>query len=145
MALFFLKATAPHKLKDAPGGEAYLSKERHAPARGKIVFAERCARCHSSKLPATGGRARPGWLLGQGLPDLLEQILGMDQDRRLQAKMRAIVHAPDFLDDNFLSTEDARSGDACCRPTPAARWQPMRSRTISGITSPRKLTRSFPR
>ena len=26
MALFFLKTTAPHKLKDAPGGQTYLPK-----------------------------------------------------------------------------------------------------------------------
>ena len=34
MALFFLKSTAPHKLKDAPGGEAYLTKNKGQLERG---------------------------------------------------------------------------------------------------------------
>jgi len=44
MALFFLKASNPHHLKDAPGGEDYLSKDQATLTRGKTVFAERCAR-----------------------------------------------------------------------------------------------------
>ena len=52
MARFFLASTDPHHLKDAPGAAAqYLTDEAAALARGKDVFAERCARCHSSKLP----------------------------------------------------------------------------------------------
>jgi mono/diheme cytochrome c family protein len=44
-------------LKEAPGGDKYLGdpvKDKEYAAkleRGKIVFAENCARCHSSKLP----------------------------------------------------------------------------------------------
>jgi len=38
-------------LKDAPGGEQYLSKDKTILNRGKVVFAENCARCHSSKIP----------------------------------------------------------------------------------------------
>src|SRR5215510_10355094 len=48
MALFFLKTTDPHHLKDAPGGQAYLGANQVQLTRGKTVFAERCARCHSS-------------------------------------------------------------------------------------------------
>jgi hypothetical protein len=51
MALFFLKTTNPHYLKDAPGGSAYLAADQGQLTRGKTVFAERCARCHSSKIP----------------------------------------------------------------------------------------------
>ncbi len=51
MALFFLKSTAPHRLKDAPGGGAYLTTDAASLRRGKVAFAERCARCHSSKTP----------------------------------------------------------------------------------------------
>src|SRR5262249_19505321 len=56
MAQFFLKTTGAHHLKDAPGGDKYLTKDKAALTRGKIVFAETCARCHSSKLP----EAAPG-------------------------------------------------------------------------------------
>src|SRR4029077_484342 len=51
MARFFLKSTAPHHLKDAPGGSAYLNEDAATVGQGKVVFAERCARCHSSKTP----------------------------------------------------------------------------------------------
>jgi hypothetical protein len=52
--------------------------------RGKIVFAENCARCHSSKQP-DGDPSSPQWLEG----------------------MRQMVLEPDFLENNYLST-DAR-------------------------------------
>ena len=83
---FCSKSSTSHLLKDAPGGEAYLTKNAALLQRGKIVFAERCARCHSSKIPAPGRRARSGWMLGQGLHGLLEQVLGLDQDGRLQVE-----------------------------------------------------------
>ena len=51
MARFFLKSTDRHYLKDAPGRAAYLSTDQTQLTRGKTVFAERCARCHSSKIP----------------------------------------------------------------------------------------------
>ena len=55
--------------------------------RGKVVFAETCARCHSSKLPPPPVPGLdPGRLRRQGLPELLEPLLGLDQDRRIQAE-----------------------------------------------------------
>ena len=45
------EGTEPHHLKDAPGGAAYLDRGRRDGQAGKVVFAERCARCHSSKMP----------------------------------------------------------------------------------------------
>src|SRR5262245_9828045 len=50
MARFFLESTPPHYLKDAPGGSAYLTASEATLTRGKTVFAERCARCHSDKI-----------------------------------------------------------------------------------------------
>ncbi len=44
-------ARDPHYLKDAPESEKYLGDDAATVERGKVVFAERCARCHSSKLP----------------------------------------------------------------------------------------------
>ena len=54
MALFFVKTAKPDRLKDAPGGTAYLTDDREKLARGKVAFAEYCARCHSSKSPGPG-------------------------------------------------------------------------------------------
>lgn len=51
MALFLLASTEPHHLQDAPGGPEELKKDEALVPHGKDVFAERCARCHSSKLP----------------------------------------------------------------------------------------------
>jgi mono/diheme cytochrome c family protein len=64
MALFFLKSTDAHKLKDAPGGAAQLSKDQGKLRHGKEVFAGRCARCHSSKLPPIPADFDPGGCSG---------------------------------------------------------------------------------
>ena len=106
MALFFLKSTAPHLLKDAPGGDAYLTKDKAKLERGKIVFAERCARCHSSKIPA----GAPGMDAGQGCSgkDYLNcwnQYWAWTKTDDFKTKMRAMVQQPDFLDGNYLSTD----------------------------------------
>ncbi len=106
MALFFLKSTAPHLLKDAPGGDTYITKEKAKMERGKIVFAERCARCHSSKIP----EGAPGMDAGKGCSgkDYLNcwnQYWAWTKTDDFKTKMRAIVQKPDFLDGNYLSTD----------------------------------------
>jgi len=105
MARFFLASTDPHRLRDAPGGASYLTESADSIQRGKEVFSERCARCHSSKLPP----------LPQGLD--MEGCNGKDYLRcwntywawtkteAFKTPMRDIVLADDFLKDNFLSTE----------------------------------------
>ena len=108
MALFFLKTTAPHKLTDAPGGNAYLTTDATQLDRGKIVFAENCARCHSSKLPKPDQPKKILDSLGCAGPDYLKcwrEYWGWTKTDEFKTKMRAIVGAPDFLDDNFLSAE----------------------------------------
>jgi hypothetical protein len=50
----FLRTLAPLHLADADGGRQYLPKDEVVLRRGKIVFAENCARCHSSKQPPAG-------------------------------------------------------------------------------------------
>jgi len=47
----FLRTLGPLHLADADGGNRYLLKDQAVLRRGKIVFAENCARCHSSKQP----------------------------------------------------------------------------------------------
>jgi hypothetical protein len=86
LARYFLRAARPHRLEDAPGGSAYLTRDPAVLTQGKLVFAARCAGCHSSKQPpppaARGSAEYREW-------------------------MRQEVLKPDFRDGNFLST-DAR-------------------------------------
>jgi hypothetical protein len=106
MALFFLKSTDPHKLKDAPGGAAYLTKNVGMLNRGKMVFADRCARCHSSKLPTPAVGLDPGGCSGKDYLTCWNKYWAWTKTDDFKSKMRQIVMRPDFLDGNFLSAED---------------------------------------
>ncbi len=105
LALFFLKTTAPHYLKDAPGGDAYLTKDKVQLTRGKIVFAENCARCHSSKIPAPAAGLDPNGCSGSQYLDCWNKYFAWTEADDFKSKMRHIVFADDFLADNFLSTD----------------------------------------
>ncbi|MGH7518280.1 MAG: hypothetical protein ACREOC_12560 [Gemmatimonadales bacterium] len=84
LAAFFLKAAGPMHLEDAPGGKEYLTSDQATLERGKIVFAENCASCHSSKQPATG----------------------VDPESEAgKAWFRAEAVKPDFRDGNFFSDD----------------------------------------
>jgi hypothetical protein len=105
MALFFLASTAPHHLKDAPGASTYLTEADEQVGRGKVVFAERCARCHSSKLPALPAGLD---LENANNKDYLiawSRYWSWTKTPEFKTAMRSIVQEPDFLTDNFLSNE----------------------------------------
>jgi hypothetical protein len=53
IAKFFMRLKS-FRLEDAPGGKNYITQDEAVMTRGKIVFAENCARCHSSKRPPAG-------------------------------------------------------------------------------------------
>ena len=96
VALFFLKSAKPDLLKDAPGGSQYLTQDKARLNRGKIAFAERCARCHSSKIPeASSNVDERSW----------EQYWAWTKTDDFKKKMTEMVLADDFLTDNYLSTE----------------------------------------
>ncbi|ADW69367.1 hypothetical protein [Granulicella tundricola] len=79
----FLRTLAPLHLADADNGQAYLPKDTAVLTRGKAVFAEQCASCHSSKRPpADNATTQAEWF-------------------------RQAVMADDFLQKNYLS-DDAR-------------------------------------
>ena len=103
-AAFFLKSTNPHYLKDAPGGDKYLTKDKALLTRGKIVFAENCARCHSSKLPDSDA-FEPDGCNGPDYLGCWNKYWALTQTAEFKQKMRAIVLADDFLKDNYLSAE----------------------------------------
>ncbi len=105
LAAFFLATTAPHLLKDAPGGQAYLTHDMAQLTHGKEVFAERCARCHSSKGPTPAPGVDPGGCSGPGYLDCWNKYWAWTKTDEFKQKMRQIVLADDFLDNNFLSTE----------------------------------------
>jgi hypothetical protein len=105
MALFFLKGTGPHHLRDAPGGPAYLTTDPSVLQRGKVVFAERCARCHSSKLPEPAPGLDPGGCAGANYLECWNRYWAWTKTDEFKQKMRRIVLAPDFLEDNYLSTD----------------------------------------
>jgi hypothetical protein len=105
LALFFLASTGPHKLKDAPGGEKYLTTDAATLNLGKTVFADRCARCHSSKLPTPAPGLDPGGCSGPDYMKCWQAYWNWTKTPDFRSKMEAIVKAPDFLDNNFLSAE----------------------------------------
>jgi cytochrome c5 len=96
VALFFLKTAKPESLKNAPGGEKYLTADKAKVERGKLAFANYCARCHSSKVPTPPANVDDAdW----------RQYWAWTKTDDFKEKMKAIVLADDFLTDNYLSTE----------------------------------------
>ena len=83
IAAFFRKLQ-PYHLADAPEGAARITPDPAIMMRGRQVFGESCAGCHSSKQPPAG--------IDPGSGEAREWF-------------RAAVMAPDFLENNFLSNE----------------------------------------
>ncbi len=105
-ALFFLNSTEAHHLADAPGGKEYLKKDEDKVQRGKEVFAERCARCHSSKLPPSPAPGLdPEGCAGKDYLNCWNKYWEWTKTDDFKGKMKAIVMAPDFLEHNYLSSE----------------------------------------
>jgi hypothetical protein len=110
-ALFFLASATPDYLKDAPNGSTYLTNDFAQIDRGKEIFAETCARCHSSKLPEKAFSFFPnkGCVTGDGKGGNYLSCFGDYWDwtktDEFKNEMKEIVRSPDFLENNFLSTE----------------------------------------
>jgi hypothetical protein len=105
VAEFFLKTTGGHHLKDAPGGNKYLTADPAKLARGKVVFAETCARCHSSKRPPAAPGLDPDGCAGKDYLACWDKYWAWTKTQDFKRQMRDIVLAGDFLDDNYLSAE----------------------------------------
>ena len=67
------------RLEDAPGWQAFITQDQGVVTRGKVVFAENCATCHSSKRPPAG-EDETAWF-------------------------RKAVLKPDFRENNFFSDD----------------------------------------
>ena len=105
MARFFLASTNPHHLKDAPGGAAHLTVDADTMRRGKVAFAENCARCHSSKLPPLPAGLDMEACNGKDYLSCWNRYWAWTQTDGFKEQMRQMVLADDFLDQNYLSTE----------------------------------------
>ena len=105
MARFFLRTTGAHRLADAPGGKKYQTADERVLTRGKLAFAENCARCHSSKLPPSAPGLDPNGCAGKDYLRCWSSYWAWTQSPEFKQKMRDIVTAPDFLQDNYLSAE----------------------------------------
>jgi len=106
-ALFFLKAAQPDPLEKAPGGASYLKASADVLARGRTVFANTCARCHSSKQPQPPANIALAGAIGGDYLKHFEAWWHWTQTDDFKTKMRAIVERPDFRTNNYLSS-DAR-------------------------------------
>jgi hypothetical protein len=106
MAKFLLKVGQPDRLADAPGGRKYLTPDAGRLDRGKVIFAETCARCHSSKLPDEArAKMEPGGCSGPNYLTCWNRYWAYSKTDEFKTKMREIVARPDFLDGNYLSSE----------------------------------------
>jgi|GEM_PF-94256 len=108
LALFFLASSTKDSLKDAPGGESHLKDYNSSIVnRGKEVFAENCASCHSSKLPETAASFfKSASCMGEGYLDCWQKYWNhASTNRTFQKELTEIVKADSFLKDNYLSTE----------------------------------------
>jgi hypothetical protein len=110
VAAFFIKAARPHPLAEAPGGARYLADDEDTVRRGKRIFAQTCAACHSGKFPP------PPDGVGQFSPEWDAWTRTEDFTRR----MTALVLQPDFLAGNYLATDRrypiTRIGTNACAP-----------------------------
>jgi hypothetical protein len=105
-ALFLIHASQRlDHLRDAPRGVKYLTASPAQLTRGKIVFAENCARCHSSKLPSSLEGLEPNGCAGQQYLNCFNRYFAWTHTPAFKTQMRAIVLDPNFLKDNYLSTD----------------------------------------
>lgn len=128
----FLTTIKPMYLADALGGKAYLTKDQAVLTQGKKMFADTCAKCHSSKQPPAEIAADPE-----------------------QAKewYRESVLSSDFLKHNFLSDDQRKpvteigTNAARALATNATKghvWEQFSSKTYKELPSPGKLTLENP-
>lgn len=128
----FLKTQKPMYLKDAPGGEALLVKDESVLERGKVIFANSCAQCHSSKQPPAE--------------------IAIEPDKAKQWYLDS-VRSADFLDHNFLSDDKrypiTEIGTNAARAlsdnaTKGHIWEQFSSKTFKDLPSPGQLTLDNP-
>jgi len=105
-SLFFLAASRPDYLKEAPGGNHHLTDDSNVLNRGKEVFAENCAGCHSSKLPVKAMEFFPeNSCIGNNYLKCWNEYWNWTKTDDFKKEMKELALKEDFLADNFLSTD----------------------------------------
>ena len=167
--MFFTASALPDRLKEFDKGREIL-REEGAKAleeakvfathddmlqRGKVVFAENCARCHSGKQPKllTDDKADPtGTLCPLGTQCKPGQFI--ENSAKYFELMRKEVLKADFLEHNFLSTERripvTELGTNACSPlaTNGLRgdiWDNFTSTTYKELPAVGKVTVHHPK
>jgi hypothetical protein len=87
LATYFVNYAKPLLLKDAPGGARHITTDQNVLERGKVVFAENCAACHSSRQPS------------------FDPFVNGQISDQAKSWFRTEVLKPEFFTDNFLSDE----------------------------------------
>jgi hypothetical protein len=168
MAIFFLVTARADHLAKAPGGAELLAARNPAEVeRGKVVFAETCAACHSSwqKQPhppaeygvdagiCEGGGSGPNY---RECWDRFWAWAQSDQFKREMVKRvteRDSAGRETFLDDNYLSSErrvplDVVGTNACSALATNGLsgdiWDNFTSSTYKSLPPPREVTVNHP-
>jgi hypothetical protein len=165
MAIFFLVAARADHLKDTPVGEKVLEARNPVEVeRGKIVFAENCAACHSSKqpVPAPDLGVDQGICAGGGsgphYRECWDRYWAWAQSDAFKAGMVKLVtekdaDGKDFLDGNYLSTErrvpmDVVRTNACSAIATNGLsgdiWDNFTSSTYKSLPPPYEVTVNHP-
>ena len=105
MALFLVEASFRTSCATRRAANTYLNDPPATIEQGKIVFADNCARCHSSKVPAPPAGADLGACIGPDYLDCWNRYWAWTHTDDFRSKMRPIVQASDFLDGNYLSND----------------------------------------
>jgi hypothetical protein len=136
LADFFVAVGKPQPLARAPGGAGFLQDDSTTVSRGLEVFARNCAACHVSynkmpKPPDGVVRDTPAWD-------------AWTQSADFATRMAVAMRTPDFLTDNYLSTDRrypiAKIGTNACAPLASNAldghiWDNFSSRTYKDLPS----------
>ncbi len=115
----FFKRLKPFRLEDAPGGKDFMTKDETVLTRGKIIFGQNCAQCHSSKRPPASVTDEDDWFAKEAVK-------------------------ADFRDDNFFSDEvrhpvtkiKTNAGRACATNAKQGHiWNNFSSQTYKELAS----------
>jgi len=103
VSLFLTAASTPHRLP----AETLAESDLELLDKGKTIFAQKCAACHSSKLPKTAmAFFEDPSCKGKGYLKCWNNYWTFaNNDPDFQKQTQDIVHSETFLDENYLSTE----------------------------------------
>jgi hypothetical protein len=133
---------------EAPAAASGAAADRATLVRGKTVFAERCASCHSSKFPQPPADDDPGNCSGNYL-DCWNRYWTWTKTPEYKQQMTKLALADDFLKDNYLSNDlrvplPVVGTNACialsANGTAGQMWEQYTSKTYRSLPSAGSIT-----